>query len=265
MIYQNSLVLMQRIQQSAVHGYHHFVAGEVEVNKFPALVSKFKFNYGIDMSRQSKFRRRRTGEAIAVLHSINIRQKNWFVLMATSGVGRIHERERLFDLRQKETRIRTPNGSHQLVHDGVSWSWAMTQDHYRKFKERIHEIASLPPHRRRVALIDDHLSDAAIEKILNQLYAEPGFRLVRRQVGELVTYLKKEWRRLRPENGPNPQSRSFLPYVRFMPNHPKSKKTDLLDRLPPMPAEVAVDWRQRLGIDLSKFVDQDEEERSKGI
>ncbi|WP_155295290.1 hypothetical protein [Chromobacterium violaceum] len=94
----------------------------------------------------------------------------------------------------------------------------MTPSHLQKYRERIHLIASLPPPRRRIIELDNIPRDLAIEHLQDQLYHEPGFRLIRRQVGLLVKYLRAEWKRLRPAAGPQPRQISYLPYIRFRPN-----------------------------------------------
>lgn len=226
MLYESKLTLMQRLQQAAGNGYFHYTTGHIEREKFDTMARKFALQYESEISRQSKARRKRAGAATSTLFAMPVRgnpqqdqpEQVWFVLMATEGVGRVHVRERLQDLRQRETRLTTPDGRHQLVHDGVSWSWQMTPSHLQKYRERIHQIATLPPPRRRIIELDNIPRDLPIERLQDQLYTEPGFRLVRRQVGLLVKYLRAEWKRLRPASGPQPRQISYLPYIRFRPN-----------------------------------------------
>lgn len=226
MLYESKLTLMQRLQQAAGNGYFHYTTGHIEREKFDTMARKFALQYESEISRQSKARRKRAGAATSTLFAMPIRgnpqqdqpERVWFILMATEGAGRVHVRERLQDLRQRETRLTTPDGRHQLVHDGVSWSWQMTPSHLQKYRERIHQIASLPPPRRRIIELDNIPRDLSIERLQDQLYTQPGFRLVRRQVGQLVKYLRAEWKRLRPASGPQPRQISYLPYIRFRPN-----------------------------------------------
>lgn len=226
MLYDTSLTMMQRLQQAAGNDYLFYTTGRIQRDKFDDLVCKFNLQYETGISRQSKARRKRSGMATSCLHVLHTRwlpqsneeQQIWFVLMATKGTGRIHVRERLQDLRQKDSRLTTADDRYELVHDGVSWSWKITKSHYKKYRERIHQIAALPAPRRRQIEMDGIVRDLAIERLQDQLYAEPGFRLVRRQVGQLVKYLRAEWKRLRPVAGPQPREISYLPYVRFRPN-----------------------------------------------
>jgi len=232
MLYESKLTLMQRLQQAAGNDYFYYTAGYIPREKFDAMAKKFALQYETEISRQSKARRKRAGAATSSLYAMHVRwhaqpdqrDQVWFILMATQGEGRIHTREQLQDLRQREARLTTPDGHHQLVHDGISWSWQMTQPHVQKYRERIHQIAALPPPRRREIELDGIPRDLAIERLQDKLYAEPGFRLVRRQVGLLVKYLRGEWKRLRPAVGPQPRQISYLPYVRFRPNKPAAVK-----------------------------------------
>ncbi len=222
MIYPSKLVFMQRVQQSAARGFYFFITGEVEEQKFTRLRERFQIFYSIDESKYSRHRRRKRAEAATVLHAIKHDQKIHFCLMSTTGKGKVHEREKLSDLRNKWTRLHSPCEKYQLLHDSKSWSWLMTRDYFRKWRERIHICCSLPPNRRKVAHVDNQLRELNIEKVQDRLYAEPGFRLIRAQIGQLVVYMNKEWLRLRPASDPRPSQRTFLNYIRMLPTHQKT-------------------------------------------
>ena len=214
-IHQNMVLYMQSLQQAAARGYCYYVTGDVDPAKFDSLQSKFDFHYSIKMSRQARHRRRSRGESVSVLHAVRFDNQIYYCLMATPGSGRVHEREKLSNLRDKHSRLNAPGQRYQLVNDGQSWTWAMTREHFYKYRERIHLCAALPPHRRQVIEVGGEQRDKICEKLLDSLYVEPGFRIVRRQVGELVKYLNSEWKRLRPDGGIQPAQRTFLGYVRF--------------------------------------------------
>lgn len=248
MIYRNSLILMQRIQQSVINEHFYYVTGEVDETRYSELERKFDFSYDTRLSRQSKYRRRKSGEAVAKLHAVNTHGKIWFVLMATAGAGRVHVRENLRDVRDSENRLTSAKAAYELVHDGVGWSWRMTKARYNWYRERIHLTAALPPNRRRIIEINDIICDFHAEKIQDTLYSEPGFRLTRRQVGTLKVYMREQWKRLRPGSGPQPLKRTFLPYVRFMANEEKDRLAKQYQNLKwPMPDSAASDWLERLG------------------
>ena len=219
MLLPDRLTLMQRLQDAARNGFTHYTLGQVEPAKWAKLATKFAHAYETDLSKATRSRRRRAGQAVALLYGaspppyIEAGKVTW-ALVVTEGKGRVHEREQLRELRAERIEL----DGYELVHDGVSWSWRMTQKRYRYWQDRIREICTKPPARRAVAQRDGVTVDPDIEQVLDALYNAPGFRLVRRQVGQLVTYARREWQRVRPENGPQLHARSFLPYVRRLPN-----------------------------------------------
>lgn len=226
MLYSNTLTFLQRLQQAATHGRFHYTTGEIDLDSYERLARKFAVAYETQLSRQTKQKRRRAGEASSALYAVRLSARPnehgkivvYWVLLASEGAGRVHEREQLMDLRNPKTRLTARNGRYELVHDGSTWSWRLTHMAFNKYADRIHRIASLPPDRRRTIEIDGVRRDADAEKLLDQLYNEPGFRLLRRQIGNLASELRREWRRLRPANGPRLSERTFLAYVRFLPN-----------------------------------------------
>jgi len=198
MIHRNLLVYLQRLQLAAAHEYFYFVCGAVDEQKFQKLREKFQFFYSTSESKSARSRRRARGEAATILHAIRHDQKVHFCLMSTRGKGRVHEREMLSDLRQKSARLLSPCKRFELIHDGKSWSWSMSKAEYRKWRERIHTIAALRPERRKIITnASGELRDSHIERLLDRLYSQPGFRLIRKQIGELIVFLHREWTRLR--------------------------------------------------------------------
>lgn len=219
MLLPNRLTLMQRVQDAARHGFHGYFVGQVSREKWEKLSLKFAREYDTDMPRSTRSKRRKAGEAVALVYACP--PPPWepsgpihFVLLATAGAGRIRAREQLLELQKNRLELE----GYELVHDGVGWSWQMTAARYRYWRERIHSAAARPPAQRAFHMEDGLQLDLHAEEILDALYHAPGFRLVRRQVGKLVAYLISEWRRLRPANEPQPRPRGFLPYVRRLPN-----------------------------------------------
>jgi hypothetical protein len=135
-------------------------------------------------------------------------------MMVTEGRGRVNGREQLRDIRQDRLSLE----GFELVHDGCTWSWKMTRERFQYWRERIHAVAAKRPGARAVGHDSAGPFDADIEKIMDALYNSPGFRLTRRQVGELVKFARAEWRRLRPNDGIGIRRRNFLPYIQRLPN-----------------------------------------------
>ncbi|WP_322019316.1 hypothetical protein [Paraburkholderia tropica] len=228
---------MQRIQQAVVHQHVFYTFGRTDLAGFGRLTKKFADAYGTELSRQTKHKRRLAGEASSCIHGLRLTARNengqrvveW-MLLVSAGAGLVTHREQLQDLRDPRLRLKSPDQQHELVHDGKTWSWRLTHRSYNQYIDRIHRIASLPPDRRRRIEIDGVTRDADAEILLDRLYAEPGFRLIRRQIGKLAAELRREWKRLRPASGPQLSERPFLPYVRFLPDHPVINGLTLAER-----------------------------------
>jgi len=218
----SKILLMQRLQDAARFGYHHYTTGELDdPATLHRLTHKFALIYDTELSRFTKHRRRRAGEAIAAFYALerpHLDPRYWFALVATEGIGRIHTYERLNDLRRERLQL----DGYELVHDGRSWSWRMTRETFKYWRERIHRVAAFPLERRRMCEDTKGGYDPDAEQILASLYAAPGFRLARRQVGQLVTFMRGEWQRLRPHEGVQPRWRTFPGYVCRLPNAPST-------------------------------------------
>ena len=224
----DSLTFMQRVQDAARLGYPWFVAGELSLDKWPSLEIKLTQLYDCNLPKSTRSKRRSSGEAVTLLYAVPgppdqaPRMVRW--LMAVSdGKGRVHAREKLqrFDAAQDRCSF---IGRYELVHDGVGWSWRMNRKRVEALRERIHEIASATPERRQIRRDDRGEFDTEIEALMDELYRAPGFRLMRRQIGKLVAFAQGEWRRLRPESGPQIRPRTFLPYMTRRSNKPRQEQ-----------------------------------------
>lgn len=229
MLYDNTLIFLQRLQMAATHGHYHYTCGNTDLERYHRMAKKFAVGYETELSRQTKQKRRRVGEASASLFAVRrstIPDQDgkipvYWVLIASDGIGRVREREKLLDLRSRDTRLTAGGGKYELVHDGKTWSWQLSSAAYKHYQQKIHNVAALPAGHRKEVEIDGIRRDKQAEQILDQLYTEPGFRLLRRQVGRLVSELRGEWKRLRSGSGPRLSERTFLPYVRFLPDQPQ--------------------------------------------
>ena len=217
----DSLAFMQRVQDAARLGYPWYISGELSLEKWPSLEIKLTELYDCNLPKSTRSKRRSSGEAVTLLYAVagppeqSPRLVRW-LMAVTNGKGRVHAREKLlrFDAADRCTFI----GRYELVHDGVGWSWRMNRKRIEALRERIHEIASALPDRRHIRRDAAGDFDAEIEALMDELYRAPGFRLMRRQIGKLVAFAQGEWRRLRPESGPQIRARTFLPYVTRRPN-----------------------------------------------
>lgn len=211
------LTFCQRLQDCASRGFRLYVTGQIEPEKWPKFETKMVSAYELDMSDSSRSKRRKKGESVARLYACPIPGGpiQW-VMMVTEGKGRIHSKEDLQHIEKKRLEI----GGFELVHDGVCWTWKMTSARVRYWKKRILDIAKRSPEKRKINidLETRKASDTEIEAVMDTLYRSPGFRLVRRQVGGLVAHANASWARYRPSSGPSIRKRTYLPYVRRLPN-----------------------------------------------
>lgn len=211
---ESKILLMQRLQDYARLDYRFYFQGEVGLEKLNSLSRKFAQQYDTELSKFQRARRKRSGEAVTqlLIWIPEDSDKARFWLMATEGKGRVHEYETLRDLRDKSNRVSLSD--YELVHDGVSWSWRMTQATYSFHQKRL---------RNAILARNDLLYGVAVAS----LYQSPGFRLVRRQVGMLARWLRLEWGKLRKE--PMPELPTFLAYVRRLPNPVAKTRRKALD------------------------------------
>ncbi len=223
MLLPDRLTMMQRIQDAARHGYHHFTSGQTSPEKWPELRRKFDKLYATDLKSSTRCNWRKRGEAVSFVYGYpsppyeTPRIVRW-VLLSTEGVGLVHGREQLLHMQGARLEL----DGYELLHDGKSWSWRMTKKRFQYWRDRIHAVAALHPERRTIGEDAAGKFDADAEAIQDALYNAPGFRLVRRQIGELVQFLRTEWKRLRPNTGIQPRARTFLPYVQRLPNKGKT-------------------------------------------
>lgn len=217
MLLPDRVTFMQRVQAAPGLGYTRWFVGRVDAEKWPKLETKFAQRYGTNLDKGTRYRRRRSGEVVALVYGFPVtgEKEIFYCLLASEGKGLLNELEK--DMKQFE-KDRVKVDGYELVHDGKTWSWRMTQRTFSMWHNQIHRAASLPPIRRRKG--NDALGtyDHHAEEIMDLLYSTPGFRLVRRQVGKLACYMREEFKRLRPAGWPAPRPRTFLKYVQRLPN-----------------------------------------------
>ena len=100
--------LLQRIADYVRQGYVYHVSGTVAIHKAPALAQKFRDYYRVDLDRNSRYRRKRLGQANAELLIYSTADTNedlvW-VLLVTNGLHPAHHAERLKDARERGQRL----------------------------------------------------------------------------------------------------------------------------------------------------------------
>ncbi|GAB6847572.1 hypothetical protein [Paraburkholderia kururiensis] len=196
--YRHIFVLMQRVQDAVIDGYDRYQFIHCSATKAAQLSRQFAAEYETEISKQARYRRKMAGIARARFFSVEEDGIVTGFLMATEGKGLIG-RETMHDPTKKRIAV----GSYELVHDGVGWSWRFTQEAIKQWRKRIHD-----------AIARDNL--AQLLTTIRHLYRSAGFRIVRKQIGQLANYIRGEWRRLR--KGAPPDLPTFLYYMRRLPD-----------------------------------------------
>lgn len=196
--YRHFFVLMQRVQDAVIDGYSSYQFIQCSAAKAGQLARQFAAEYETEISKQARYRRKLAGIARARLFSVEEDGTVTAFLMATDGKGLVR-RETMHD----PAKSRVTLGQYELVHDGVAWSWRFTAETVKQWRKRIHD-----------AIARDNL--AQLLTTIRNLYRSAGFRIVRKQVGQLANYIRGEWRRLR--KGAPPDLPTFLYYMRRLPD-----------------------------------------------
>ena len=193
--YQHVFVLMQRVQDALTDGYVDYQFIQCDAGKAAQLRRKFAAAYETEISKQARWRRRRAGLACAKFLTLEEDGTATGYLMTTPDGKGLVKKEPLLDASKKRITL----GAYEVVHDGVGWSWRFTAAAMKQWRTRIHN-----------AIAHDDLEQ--LLTVVRYLYRTAGFRLVRKQVGELANYIRGEWRRLR--KGAPPALPTFLPYMK---------------------------------------------------
>jgi len=196
----DTLVAMQRHADYVRRGYRWWTAGAVEVARALRLVRRFEALYEVNLHRNTRRRRRKRGEGIALLLLYQLPGQTRYgqpdiapshigwTLLVTDGECGARHREVLRDGAQRTTRLMI--GPYELVRLSrhsqctAAWSYRMSRAYYQAWRERVIRSARGDPEELPV-------------RVLAELYREPGFAGVRSQVGHICALYRREWRRRR--------------------------------------------------------------------
>lgn len=190
-VHVHKTVFMQRVLDAVSHGYHWHTSGTVPLDKAQRLAEKFGERYEIDRNQNQRAYAKRKGQSNArffLYASPKATSLTWFLLV-TDGDGCIHQEERLRHAQDARGRIRLDE-DYELIRrtrksdkgGGTVWSWRMTKDCERRWRERI-ILACRQSH------------TLAVTQTIGSLYRVPGFSGIREQTGALVALTRSEWRR----------------------------------------------------------------------
>jgi hypothetical protein len=214
---------MQRLADLTRLGNRYHVTGEVSIDRACALVRKFRDLYLVHLPKDQRYRRKRAGlgNAHLVLWQPNIEAPILtFALLVTPGDHPAHRLEKLRDAYDRRQRLQV-GADYELVQHTraappavagatpgtppkASLSWRLTAKREQAYRDEFRDLI------RRNAIRDLVLRWHSIHRIV-------GFALARRQVFELRSMARAEWKRSR--KGPFPAKGTRIAYVSRVPHH----------------------------------------------
>lgn len=210
--------LMQSMTRVIARGSYRYFQGVVRAPNVFSLIDKFERRYSTHLNDNQRAYRRKLGIGNARLYLHPLRtlkgRKNlelqWVVLL-TEGDHPAFGQEKVFDLRDKKTRLVFDERFEAVRHtkDGKQiWSWQLVPETFEREKEKITQAIRL------------HRPDTEIMRIVMGWYHLPGFKKIRDQVGHFTAVARAEWRRSRRGNTACPAVKSRAGgYLRLMPRH----------------------------------------------
>lgn len=189
---------LRYVLECVENGYHHHTHGRVPAEKVESFVARMSSNYSVHATRGARAWARKKGLASTrlVMYPLTDESGDWlFFMVATDGVGPVHDEQSLGDARKPGERVQWceqyKDGSvrpqYELVGRPVRsrtgsthrWTWAMTPACFAVMKDwidvgaqRVRSSGDKDP-TRLVAAVD------ALRKM-------PGFRGVREQKRRLI-------------------------------------------------------------------------------
>lgn len=178
---------MQRVQEAVGDGYLHWTAGTVPLAAAQKLVRKFKAAYAVDVDKNERYRRKLLGLGNARLFLRCTEGTHIdFFLLVSKGEHPAHQMEKLIDstrspvtYRELELVALTFPGRHK-----PSMTWRMRADTVEGWRQRLHSCTA-------------HYNRQELYMCWHSLYRTPGFAGIRQQVGNLVSFWRREWKQLR--------------------------------------------------------------------
>jgi hypothetical protein len=189
-VLQSKTVFLQRVQEAVIAGYRYYVLGTISLGKALNVIRKFKELYYVDLDKNARYCRKAAGLGNARLYlRLNDEQSLDFALLISPGEHPAHQLEKLTDIRKKPLAYRefelvllTLKGREK---PGLTW--------------RLNGV-TIDAWRQRLHLYTTHYNRLELFRAWYSLYRVPGFAGVRRQVGELVSHWRAEWRRHRRQD-----------------------------------------------------------------
>lgn len=187
---------MSYLQMLVSTGYRHWTRGEMHYSKIEVFASKILNLYNFQATQSQRARLKKIGQAavqMVIFPHDKDKTKVMFWLLATSGKGLIHEREKLSDALKTPLTWRDQYQLCQIQRDRkqggkITWSWQM-QNQY--FKEQLAMTKSAADS-----------GTQALSDYFGRISHMPMFSGIRDQVKSLDEYGRKTWHKQRKSEYP---------------------------------------------------------------
>lgn len=183
-------VFLQRVQEAVGAGYRYYTHGTIAPEKASGLVRKFRDLYLVHLDKNARYRRKAEGQGNArLILRFNEDLAMDFFLLVSPGEHPAHQLEKLADVRKKPLTYREC----ELVlltlkgRTKPSLTWRLSSETMDAWRQRLH-------------LHTVHYNTLELFRDWYSLYRTPGFGGIRRQVGELISFWRKEWRQHRRDD-----------------------------------------------------------------
>lgn len=192
-IFIKQLPFLQRLSDRARDGYFYYLCGTCSPARYPTLAQKFRRLYETDMSKDSRYRRRKKGEAVYAILAYQLRSDPsapvLWVLLRTDGNESIaaDKTEKWRDVRTDRLAILDRYELHRHTRKDMSkpsWSW--------RFPKALHqELRDL------VITLVRSKSDKRLQELIDSVNTAPKFAPIRAQIKGLHDLIRTEFKRSR--------------------------------------------------------------------
>lgn len=205
-VFFSKAAYMQRISDLVRSGHHHFVQGEIPLEKVAGFYSKMNMFYSVDEGRLAASRKRKAGKAAFRLLLARFNSTDpliHFVLLCTAGdTPDAAKRESWLHVLSNKISI---TGYELVRHtrkneNEPAWSWRYTKQTEIDLRDSI------------VSAIK-RKSDKDLSYLISQVADTIGFALARDQAKKMFALVKSEWKRHRNITEPLPELPKRIRYV----------------------------------------------------
>jgi len=210
----NQALVMQRALDYVSKGYGLWTSGSIHLPKAFKLAQKFDLIYDIGADRNKRQRKKTLdqGNAIALwwLPKEDSLDIHWWLFVSLNGEHPAKKTEQLRNASTPTGRLRI--GAYELVliptkspnPKPCTLTWRFTKSGYESWRSTLR------------SMVRNHTPRHLVSDRLHALFAAPGFRGIRQQIGKATAFYRSEWKRVRG-NEEMPKPPRHLGYIRRLP------------------------------------------------